>query len=882
MESLSLQDFPNTEQICPVCNEPGKKGGGGISVYWNVDHSVILGKCHRCGGKDAVWRIWPEKENKTPKTSLTLERWLRQNGISGDGNNTVGIPVIITKYIRVDGKESKLDSFRWEYPCESIHWKAFPQALPDGTILKPQRWETGPNGRLSFWVWRNDKTEYSTDYSQGTAYFVEGEKEALILGYFGELAFGCPGANAGTDARMVWFFKFLETHSHIHTIRICFDADKAGSNGRKGIVDKLAGHGLKIEYLKWPDDTLKGYDLFDIYTKHGRSWMETLRAFEWINPFAEKALVPVIEDDRIVFGSGIQRYPWGYHREKVSEQGTSELSLTNCVLNIERRYYAEGKLQYYAVISNPQRKSNGFRLDASCFADPGNFRRSISSQGPFHGYELSIRDLAQISEYECTKEGILNVADLDGYGWWKQHKIYAFPEGAISDGKWIPADENGLISIGENHYSVTTDYRFFGGVTPSFSPESSNEELERDLYSASRFIIGKEEDFSGLLILGWFLACFYSDLFWSVEGEKLRADQSFPFLQVIGPKGSGKTETLSRFIRICGYRIAGGDEFSESTSNFFHKSLYANLNLPMWYDEVTAQGRIRAGVLKGAFNRIGAGKGTKTGTTGLPVRGSLVLTGEEVQDETLNRSIFIPMPAGSERRSRNQGAFDWLTENGASLSRVGFRIMMDRTANLDTANAAFLNHYSKWKDCLKPYFQGLDAGSRLTHNYAACLAGLSLLSCSVQAIEDFQKQNLGQLAEWFRRYVVVHKATIQDRDIIEDGLNRYLSEQDHFAILKVEEEKQVVIIPCQILNWLERLNGFPIKQFETGLTSCPYVTDRSKSTRFPIFEKGQTSTTVTQNRKTIWFDATHKKFPAFLKELAIRRINGQWDLRGSE
>jgi len=69
-------------------------------------------------------------------------------------------------------------------------------------------------------------------------------------------------AITGTAGAGTWKAEWSELFRD-KDVTICFDADSAGLEGRKAIVEALRGIARRISYVDWPDGLADGYDLMD-------------------------------------------------------------------------------------------------------------------------------------------------------------------------------------------------------------------------------------------------------------------------------------------------------------------------------------------------------------------------------------------------------------------------------------------------------------------------------------------------------------------------------------------------------------------------------------------------------------------------------------------
>lgn len=623
-----------------------------------------------------------------------------------------------------------------------------------------------------------------------------------------------------------------------------------------------------IERLKFPDGTPNGADVNDILKQHKESFIKIFQEMEWKNPFTDLAKQPIqstneTEGAEWIIQDALFRNPMGYHVMKVNDEGIPSFNrLSNCVIDIHRAYTTEEGVEYLVQVGNSKIKSVFFTLPAQDFGEPAAFRKRLANHGAFHYWSSSTRILANISEYESSKDAVIPVNILDGFGWFPEHKFYAFPDLIIHDGKCYPAKEDGLIPVNGKTYKVVTGFKFLGGALPDIRiPEDDIiiEDLSNNLIQNACDLIG--DGYYGLLALGWSVATFYSDQLFK-KSLPWNLSRSFPYLHPIGKKGSGKTENTYRIHGLTGYE-ATGDSFEESTQDYLNKALYANRNLPMWFDEVRSGSRskIRPGHLKTVYNRSASGKGTIKGTRSLDCNGCIILSGEERMNEIADRSVIIPFPHETERLDKNRKAFAWFTDNRRKLIAISIHIMKYR--NKDTEKN-FLDEIDLWIKRLKDSIHGIS--DRIAQNYAIPLAGLAFLPSYLNKVREFRDKGIGVFADWFSREMKTLLDTRKDSDIIARGFELYISKET-----PVFKRGDTLFIPKALLTKaLARYNNFNEEQFMEALRSAPYYKTIGTGWQIPtMVREPSTGEWVTGEKKDttrcVQLDSNHEALPEILK-----------------
>lgn len=809
--SRDRSEWPKPD--CPFCKAEFKPGDSPISRFLHKDGNPFA-KCHQCGKS---WPLYPREPERQQKQVPTLEFECGRRRIPTVG--IAGAPVKIQpKEIQSDGKSFTTYQWEFHYPTDNLtHSISVHKSTKTGKY-----WQGfDPKGavRTSAWKWKNPAV---SDPDPGAAYICEGEKDALAMGQFGFLAYGFPGAEALNDTQTKWVIDDLRSnHPDVKRIRIAMDHDSAGEKGTRKAIAKLApNYDYAIEFLTWPEGTDKGFDLGDALKAEGETFPRVLLGRTWINPFEKAAnepgQVPIPTDEQRI-ADDIRRTPQGYF--KVNKD--SREALSNCTFDVLREYSletdGEPHVEYFIQLSKPDRTSKRFTVPGSIFAEPAQFGKKVSDQGPFFLYNGSKPILATIAEWEIEREGTLPVQILDGYGWFGSLNAYVTPHLIIRDGEEYTADSEGLIHINGKAYVVDAPYTTLDGARPDWRMSDTPENIEalsQEFLGMASNLIG--DQFAGLLVVGWLASCLYSDVFFPTQ-KPPKHGANFPFLMATGKKGSGKTDGIGRLWRALTGFDATGQSFPESTQDYMNKSLFSLRNLPMWFDEIEdAKSKIRPGTIKAVYNRASSGKGTIRGTRSLECHGCLLLTGEQPYREVTERSILIRFPHDTERSELNRDAFLWLGEHQRELVSLAVSIMKDRTADPIKAEAAFLDEVEAWHKRIGQLIPGCN--DRIRSNYAKALAGLMLFPLESSEVVEARDSGTGPFAEYLTRELKTVLDIRSEQDIITWGLELVLS--DRTPVHRIGTRFLIPSGPFhQALNKVPNLNA---GQFLEAFKSAPY------------------------------------------------------------
>lgn len=193
-------------------------------------------------------------------------------------------------------------------------------------------------------------------------------------------------------------------------------------------------------------------------------------------------------------------------------------------------------------------------------ANPKRLYEITNEDGHKEIIELKQKELVSLSEFKCRVEGVGNfiwegsdkelnklkrfiyaktdtAAEITQLGW-QRDGFYAFGNGVFCDGKWVKADEYGIVKLaGRGNYYLPGASKIFASSRELFQFERRFIHTEMSSVSLRQFTEKLVEVFGDNAKIGmaFLLATLFKDVVTSVT-------KSFPILNLFGPKGSGKSE----------------------------------------------------------------------------------------------------------------------------------------------------------------------------------------------------------------------------------------------------------------------------------------------------------------------------------------------------
>ncbi len=182
-------------------------------------------------------------------------------------------------------------------------------------------------------------------------------------------------------------------------------------------------------------------------------------------------------------------------------------------------------------------------------------------------------------------------------------------------------------------------------------------------------------NWDGLIALAWLRASLYASFLIQKFG-------SFPFLLVVGEKGSGKNFFCQTLLKVLGMEGLGDGIPSSTEVGILRKSTQM-VDLPYWLDEYSkgqnSSGKVE-GLLRSAYNRSNFVKADLNSSTEIKTTictSTFLLSGESMSDDSATKDRFVNIIL--DRHKQNIIAKSELNDLQDTLSNIGGYWIKERT-----------------------------------------------------------------------------------------------------------------------------------------------------------------------------------------------------------
>lgn len=298
----------------------------------------------------------------------------------------------------------------------------------------------------------------------------EGEWDAIAFsellvaaGRHGDAVLGVPGADTFKE-------EWLEFFRGRYVI-IVFDADAAGDRGSKKAYELLKGVAAKVEFVNWPEDSPKGYDLRDYVVsalasdEDGAASLQKL--FELVRPYHRHATPDEIK--AIVKGShGFEVLPdserptYAQLAEFMSQHFCFDKEMDNAFrieLAVVFSEQIKGPPLWMELVSPPG-GGKTLLLTLLQTSDRCLFRSTITPRGLLSGYKDTGRDPSLLAYVNGKTVVVKDGTELIALPKNQQDEVWSILRGAY-DGRVDKSFGNGVERFYNLHFSLLM------GVTPA-------------------------------------------------------------------------------------------------------------------------------------------------------------------------------------------------------------------------------------------------------------------------------------------------------------------------------------------------------------------------------------------------------------------------------
>ncbi len=236
--------------------------------------------------------------------------------------------------------------------------------------------------------------------------------------------------------------------------------------------------------------------------------------------------------------------------------------ISNCVPSfryIERDAIYGDQFYFFKVTFASGNEPTLVAMEGGALESKSSFSKALLNNTAGGLFDGSDKDLKHYRErWFSVKTNEVRALPFVGYD--RQSKAYVYPHGAYHQGRFIPVNSDGYIDIGKA--KIKTALRSFGlDHNQDFDPS-----WFKDFYTAFNA--------NGLTALAWWLGTLFA--------EQIRGFQkSWPFMELTGDQGAGKSTIIEFMWRLMGRSNFEGFDPNKSTNAGRARSFVQVSNLPV-------------------------------------------------------------------------------------------------------------------------------------------------------------------------------------------------------------------------------------------------------------------------------------------------------------
>ena len=532
-----------------------------------------------------------------------------------------------------------------------------------------------------------------------------------------------------------------------------------------------------------------------------------------------------------------------------------EETISNFTIKIHHTVYdnenkAERLCKFYSKYGNTATAV----LSADMMVSRMAFQKFCYERGDleYHGSDVQLQEIWKW--VFMNQEGV-GIKRLYTWGYDAEVDAWFFSNGAYKNDEFYPVDEDGIVWIGDEGYSLP-EYSVDDFAPPSLDNDNSlNEVSIASIFSHMRKIMKPEH---ARLLLGWTLGNFFL-------ADILIKFKVYPFLFMHGKMGSGKSTYANICSSFFGFKI-NGVSFSSTPVGIITASQKL-CGPPIWIDEFrNSDPRIaeKINILRSIYDRSTRIKGSKKNgeIKAASSRATLIISGEEHPKDAAFNSRCIQLPIHrSDEENKGNDSFQWIMKNRSLFNSVGHWVLSNK-----------VELWNKISERISDYFQSFDANE-------ITLTDRSRIHYSI--IGSVADVIIGEDAEF--SVLLAEKALSHDKDVYNDQafnvfcndlLNMQLAGRITAKIITAVKSKDTVSFSFSTAYALW-------EHFYKGMrndipASKSALTDYIKRESYFLGYKRARMGNVTI--RCMSFDRMHPKFPESLKIL----LNSQERMKGND
>lgn len=438
-------------------------------------------------------------------------------------------------------------------------------------------------------------------------------------------------------------------------LRLIFNNDFIGQKNLEKIIENFRGTKTNLEQIKFGRNCIT----FDDYVRNN---------LHPGNIFYGTSSITISEAKRIGF-----ILEQGFAYTYLSEKDGAIKIITNFLIDIVNRIvYEDGTIKREVRLKNENETSDLFILDPKDMPTAKDFSKFCFSQGNFI-FKGAIKELNELWDYLFSKDTGKKIYLVMQVGYIARFDLYLYENIAIKNAVVLEKDGNGVFWL-DDYTGVKIDPISKDRILPKLCIPDSNFNLDDYVDKVNSALNINLGGYKGSLTIGYVVATVYSY-------EIYKKHNFFPILFVYGKFKSGKNILCGLIMDFFGLKDSE-TAIHEDSQTAISRLLSFYANLPTWVDEYKASDhKIKKmdGFFRSVFNKISPIKALKddSGIREVPLRGNLILSGEEMPTDPALRSRCFPINLS--KLERNDSLYSEVVSLSKDFSKIIASLILNKT-----------------------------------------------------------------------------------------------------------------------------------------------------------------------------------------------------------
>ena len=438
-------------------------------------------------------------------------------------------------------------------------------------------------------------------------------------------------------------------------LRLIFNNDTIGQKNLEKIIDNFRGTTTNLEQIKFGKNCIT----FDDYVRNN---------LHPGNIFYGTNSVTISEAKRIGF-----ILEQGFAYTYLSEKDSTIKIITNFLIDIVNRIvYEDGTIKREVRLKNENETSDLFVLDPKDMPTARDFSKFCFSQGNFI-FKGAIKELNELWDYLFSKDTGKKIYLVMQVGYIAKFDLYLYENIAIKNAIVLEKDGNGVFWL-DDYTGVKIDPISKDRILPKLFIPDSNFNLDDHINKVTSALNNNLGGYKGSLTIGYVVATVYSYEIYSRHNF-------FPILFIYGKFKSGKNILCGLIMEFFGLKDSE-TTIHEDSQTAISRLLSFYSNLPTWIDEYKASDKkikTMDGFFRSVFNKISPIKALKdySGIREVPLRGNLILSGEEMPTDPALRSRCFPINLS--KLERNDSLYSEVVSISKDFSKITAILILNKT-----------------------------------------------------------------------------------------------------------------------------------------------------------------------------------------------------------